>query len=241
MSQVNKNIENQEVKAKKPPVKKPKKKKKIDGAMIAIIVGLIIIATPFLVLGYMLISASMATGSVLAGDRFEGDLDPAITQEQIAAIEQAVSSKSGVESVEIQLKTATLRLYVDTSDSYSVEQAEALAQEAYNAITSELDVATYFTRTQEKNMYDIEVHVYNLSENRDSEAFSYVIISKSSSISEKVVDVVSEPKDPELAQQILDELEAKRNPTPTPDSNEESAGGLEEELLEDEVTTEGEE
>lgn len=214
----------QEKKAKKPQTKKPKK---MDNATKIIIGGLIIIAIPFLVLGYFLISASMGTGAPINGDRFKGDLNPAITKADMQNVENSIKEISGVESVEVLLKTATLRIYVDATDSSNTDTIKALAENAYDKLIEVLDANTYFAHHDGRKMYDLEIHVYNLAKDRDSDVFSYVITSKSSAKEEPITEIVSAPKDPELAQRLLDELEAKRNPTPTPDDNEMTVGGQE--------------
>lgn len=221
----------QEKKTKK-TVKKSNNKK-MDAATKIIIAGLVIIAIPFLVLGYMLLSDSMKTGSPINGDRFKNDLNPAITTEDLSRVETAVKELSNVETVEVILKTATLRVYVDATDSLNTEAIQALAEETYQKVTAVLDLSTYFTQHDNMKMYDVEIHVYNLKENRDSDAFSYVITSKSSSMETANTQVVSEPRDPELAQQLLDEMEAKNNPTPTPNDDEMTVGGEEQETSED--------
>ena len=177
-----------------------KSKKKVDTSIVIIIIGLIIIAIPFLVLGFFLISDSMKTGTPITGDRFTNDLNPAITESDISSVNSAVSAISGVESVETVLKTATLRVYVDTEDNKTIEEIEKIAEDTYTEVTDVLDESVYFTRTETKKMYDIEVHVFNLSDNRESEEFIYFIASKTSSMEEHMIQLVSEPKDPELAQ-----------------------------------------
>jgi len=197
---------------------KTKVKRKLDTSMIIIVVGLVIIAIPFLVLGGILLSDSLKTGTPISGDRFNADLDPAITEKDLDEVQKAVFGLDEVESAEVILKTATLRVYLDTTDALTKEQAQALAEEAYTEVTDILSVSTYFSQQGTKKMYDLEIHVYNLSENRESDEFVYVIANKSSSMEEKIVQIVSEPKDPELAQQLNEKEEAKNNPTPTPET-----------------------
>ncbi len=201
-----------------------RKTKKMDKATKLIIAGLVVIAIPFAILGFILLSASLDTGKILSGDRFDDDLNPAITDQNMDAIVESITG-SNIEDVEVILKTATLRVYVDMEDSATLEDVQSVSEIAYNAVIAELPVSTFFTRTDAKSMYDLEVHVFDLNENRESDEFDYVITSKSSSNPDKVVDVSSQPKDAEFAQQILDELEAKRNPQPTPDEDELTVGG----------------
>ena len=192
--------------------KKTKKKGRMDAASWIIIIGLLIIAIPCAAFVYILLSAQAATGSAISGDRFTGDLDPAITETQMAEVVTAVETIEGVESAEVILKSATLRLYVDTLDEMTPEVAEGIANQAYEKLTEVCDPSVYFTQTASKKMYDIEVHAYNLIENRDSEEFVYVIVNKSSSMEAPIARLVSEPLDPELAAQLLEKLDRKLNP-----------------------------
>ena len=206
---------------------KKQKNKKMDATTKIIIGGLCIIAIPFLVLGYIIISASMNTGKTILGDRFNNDLNPAITTADITEVKAVVGGMTDVENVDVILKTATLRVYVDVVDSKNAEEVKAIAEEVYQKVISVLDEQAYFTQHDNMKMYDMEVHVYNLEENRDSDLFSYAIASKSSIMETYLVQIVSEPRDPELAQRLLEELEAKRNPTPTPDDGDMTVGGEE--------------
>ena len=192
--------------------KKAKKKGRLDAASWIIIIGLLIIAVPCAAFLYILLSAQAATGTAISGDRFTGDLDPAITETQMANVVTSVETIEGVESAEVILKSATLRLYVDTLDEMTPEVAEGIANQAYEKLTEVCDPSVYFTQTASKKMYDIEVHAYNLTENRDSEEFVYVIVNKSSSMEAPIARLVSEPLDPELAAQLLEKLDRKLNP-----------------------------
>ena len=192
--------------------KKAKKKGRLDAASWIIIIGLLIIAVPCAAFLYILLSAQAATGTAISGDRFTGDLDPAITEIQMANVVTSVETIEGVESAEVILKSATVRVYVDTLDEMTPEVAEGIANQAYEKLTAECDPSVYFTQTASKKMYDIEVHAYNLTENRDSEEFVYVILSKSSSMEAPIARLVSEPLDPELAAQLLEKLDRKLNP-----------------------------
>lgn len=82
----------------------------------------------------------------------------------------------------MELTTATLRVYVDTVDSISDEEASALSETAYNDVTAVLNEGTYFTASNGKKMYDLEVHVYNNVDKSGSEDYVYVIRAKNSSM-----------------------------------------------------------
>ena len=125
-------------------------KRKTNKANIVLIVGLIIIAIPLLIVGWVIISATLDTGTPILGDRYENDLDPAITKSDITNIENSVKGLSGVEKVNVELATATLRVYVDVEDGYTADMATSKASEAFNSVLGVLDLGTYFSQTETK-------------------------------------------------------------------------------------------
>ena len=66
-------------------------------------------------------------------------------------------------------------------------------------------------------MYDLEVHVYNDLSLAGTDGYMYVIRTKNAAMEQAEVQTVSKPLDADLAQQLRDELEEKRNPS---DDNE---------------------
>lgn len=177
---------------------------------IFIFVGIVIILIPFIILGVILIQASMSTGKPILGDRFKNDLNPAITSEQLKEISTKIKGQSNVDSVDVSLKTATLRVYVDVSDTSSEQQVMDMSKSAYQDVISILDVNTYFTQHDGKEMYDIEIHAYNQDKNTE-ENFIYVITNKNSSMEKEHSQVVSKALDPELAQQLRDDVLEREN------------------------------
>ena len=98
----------------------------------------------------------------VVGNRFDSkDLNPAITNDQISQVQTTIASIGGVENVEVNLKSATLRISIDVSDDANADTCNAIAQEAYNQVNGILPVDTYFTNTEEAKMYDLEIDAYN--------------------------------------------------------------------------------
>ncbi|MDO5085270.1 MAG: hypothetical protein Q4D47_02385 [Erysipelotrichaceae bacterium] len=190
--------------------KKSKPKMRRSKVRIFIFVGILIILIPFIILGVILIQASMSTGKPILGDRFKNDLNPAITSEQLKEISTKIKGQSNVDSVDVSLKTATLRVYVDVSDTSSEQQVMDMSKSAYQDVISILDVNTYFTQHDGKEMYDIEIHAYNQEKNTE-ENFIYVITNKNSSMEKEHSQVVSKALDPELAQQLRDDVIEREN------------------------------
>ena len=135
--------------------KKVKKKKTVRKADIILIVGLIIIALPFCVLGWFLISAQLASGKPNLGDRYANDLDPSITSSEQKDIEKDVKNIDGVEDVNVDLTTATLRVYVDISDSAVETDAVSIANQTYDKVVNVLSPSIYFSQHDNMKMYDL--------------------------------------------------------------------------------------
>lgn len=199
---------------------------------------LIIFLLPFAVFGWMLMSAAMDTGSPILGERYEGDLDPAITKAELETIKDKTSSLSGVEKTDINLATATLRVYADIGDLADAEAAKTTAHEIYDVVTSTLDPNVYFTQTDDKKMYDMEVHVYNRDTEMDQPGWVYVIETKNSGMEKPITQLVSQPLDPELAEQLRQDVEDRKNPKPEPTEQSEIQLTDESEETPAETTTE---
>lgn len=168
---------------------------------------LILLVTPPAVLGWILYSSQQDTGKPVLGNRYEGDLDPAITMDQMTAIENGVAALEGIEAYRVEMPTATLRVYADIADDAGSDAASSKADEIYGVITGILDPSVYFTQADGKKMYDVEIHVYNhpKSTETDDDGFVYLIKSKSSSMSEPRSQTVSQPVNAELAQKLRDQ------------------------------------
>lgn len=191
-----------------------KEKKKLSRSAIVLIVGLIIIAIPVCIFVGILGISALQTGSPREGSRFEGDLEPAISEEQVAAVETKLNALSSIESIEVILKEGQLRIFIDTADTLSEEQIDSLLTSAYNAVNSELPISTYFTATESKKMYDLQINIYTTAEASplgDENGRQYKLLHKNSAEETYGIDDLAHPKDPALAA----ELEGLTAPTET--------------------------
>lgn len=111
--------------------KTPKKKIRTMSHWTAVVfwICLILIATPVCVLGWILLSSSMDTGKPIFGNRYEGDLDPAITEKDMGAVEDAVKTVEGVNDTFVTMTSATLRVYADVADDANEETCNAVADQ----------------------------------------------------------------------------------------------------------------
>ena len=180
------------------------KKRKLSRAALIIICGIIIILIPCLILGGILLSAALQTGNPIFGDRYKGDLEPAITETNMENIEKSVSSISGVEKCDAVLTSGQLRINVDTKDSLSSEEIETLVDEVYAKVKSELPIGTYFTSGNGKKMYDLAINVYNFIK-KDDESMIYYILNKNAMMDGESIQCVSEPLDADLAAELRGE------------------------------------
>lgn len=194
-------------------VKNPRKK--LSRSALVLIIGLCIIGIPLLVYGGILLQAQLQTGTPIFGDRFVGDLDPAITDSQMSEIETELGSLSKVESVNIELTSAQMRVNIDTVDSITTEDLEAIIKEAYDIVNKKLPISTYFTSTDSKKMYDLAINAYNYIDSED-EGMNYVLLTKNAKMSTYSVQVVSKPLDSELASELRGETPSgTADPGPT--------------------------
>ncbi|MBO7698343.1 MAG: hypothetical protein J6S38_04830 [Erysipelotrichaceae bacterium] len=134
--------------------KKPKQRKKLSRSAIVLIVGLIIIAIPIIIFLSILGISALHTGTPRDGSRFEGDLDPAITEENVAAVKADLETLGSIDSVEVICSEGQLKIYIDTNDNLSEAQVDTILTNAYSKVNSKLPVSTYFTSNNSKKMYD---------------------------------------------------------------------------------------
>ncbi|MBQ1900162.1 MAG: hypothetical protein II153_04580 [Erysipelotrichaceae bacterium] len=182
-----------------------KEKKKLSRSAIVLIVGLIIIAIPICIFVGILGISAMQTGTPREGSRFDGDLDPAITDANIESLKTKLDALSSVENLEVVLSQGQLRIFIDTVDTLSEEQVDSLLTSAYNAVNSELPISTYFTATESKKMYDLQINIYTsptASEIGDDAGRQYKLLHKNSAEETYGIDDLAHPKDPALAAEL---------------------------------------
>lgn len=179
-----------------------KEKKKMSRAGLVLTIGLIIIAIPCLIFGWILVSAALETGKPIAGDRFSGDLQPAITKADTSDLTAAIKALDEVEDCTIELTTAQYRINVDVVDSLQQDAYEDLINEIYTLVNNQLPVNTYFTMHDNMKMYDLSIGLYNHVGGDD---MIYVILTKNSTMSVPGIQTVSEALDEDLAAQLRGE------------------------------------
>lgn len=181
--------------------KQVKGKKKLSKGALVLIISLIIILIPCLIFGGILISAALESGKPVDGNRFKGDLNPAITSSNTSSIKNSIEALSGVEKCDIELTSAQYRVNVDTVDTLTDKQIEGLCVDIYNIVNKELPMATYFTASSSEKMYDLAVNVYNKIDDDNI----YYILTKNSKMDTYSVQCVSSAVDEELASDLRGE------------------------------------
>ena len=195
-----------------------KKKRKLSKPAIFLIVGIIIIVVPCLIFGGILLSSAMNTGTPIFGDRYEGDLDPAITSEDMSKIKGEIEALEGVESVDVVLPSGQLRVNINTDDSLSKDEIKELINSAYEIVKVDLPLETYFTSSDTKKMYDLAINAYNFI-NAEDDGMIYYELTKNAMSENEIIQLVSEPLNPEL----VEEIEAAQNPETAEDTANEEA------------------
>ncbi|MDD4643389.1 MAG: hypothetical protein PHG99_07835 [Erysipelotrichaceae bacterium] len=165
-------------------------------------VGIIVIMIPITFVGVMLIQAYFATGEPINGNRIDNERAVEITQTQLDEINSQIKGLSEVETVEIQLKVATVRVYVDIKNTVLSDDYESLLTVIYSKIDDELPIADYFTNQDTLKQYDLEIHLYNDLEATGDTEFIYYIMNKNAAMAEPQFELVSEPRNAELADEL---------------------------------------
>lgn len=200
-------------------VRKPKKEKVKQGHKL-VWFTLIIILIPFLIVGYVLLTSAQGNNHPVEGNRFGvNDLQPCIQDSQMNAIQGDLLTIGGVESATINLESATLRVnlnMVDNADNAILEEA---CRQAYDIVNNYLPIDTYFTNSENGKNYDLEISAYNyiVDDQHPADGWHFTKLLKTAAASDFVVDHITQPKNPELAEQVR-KKEAQTPQAPAQDS-----------------------
>ena len=97
-----------------------------------------------------------------------------------------------------------MRIFIDTADTLSEEQVDSIVTSAYNAVNGELPISKYFTATESKKMYDLQINVYTTAEASPigTDGRQYKLLHKNSAEETYGIDDLAHPKDPALAAEL---------------------------------------
>ena len=172
--------------------------------------GLVFFSIPVIILLVILLQSSLATGNVIEGNRFNNDLDPEITEAMLTNVTSDLESLD-VQSVSVNLHAATVIVSIKVDPELLTEDFADIATQAVEMIDSAISIDTYFTSTDSKKMYDLQIDVYNMSMANDSVNL-HTILTKNGNMSEWAIQDVSTAVNPDLAAELLTAMEAKNNP-----------------------------
>ena len=174
-------------------------------------VGMTIIIIPCALFGWILLSAYLDTGVPVLGNRFVGDLTPAIEETHLESIKTKLEAIEGVESCNVNTVVATMRVSVNVKDDLDTAAVSELAKQVYEVIGEVLPVETYFTfQENNQHQYDLEVSLYNNLE--FEEEFVLFSLVKNSKMEEYILQDVSTPLNPTLAVQLWEDVVERDNP-----------------------------
>lgn len=200
---------------------------------VILISGLVVLLIPAITIGLVFLDAFEGTGSALVGNRFTNEMQEEISKDQIKQIETELEAINAMNKVNVNLLSATLRITVLTSNEISEEEIVALSETLLDKVFAIVPKEVYFTLNSSYKQYDFEMHVFNDRMVVEEENYLYVLSTLNSTMAEPIIQLVSNPVDPEfvaeLYQSILDKIEQEENPDEGQDEesegdNEETAG-----------------
>ena len=164
----------------------------------------VLILIPCAIVGLVLLTSIGGQNKPVVGERFsKHDLQPEIEKSQLRQLEQDLTAIEGLEEVQVNLKSATLRIQLNLNDAANEAQAKGAVEKGFEIVTKLLPVDEYFTNTDDAKMYDLEIDGFNfiVQEGQSQDGFAYVKLTKTGS-SATVIDVMSSPKNAELVKEI---------------------------------------
>ncbi len=167
--------------------------------------GIAFVLIPSLVIGVILLQSSLQTGNVIAGNRFNNDLQPKITEELIGLTEDAINTLGNVSVEEINLKAATLRLILVIPTGLDEKNKLEIVQKTMDKVNGLIPFTDYFTATDTKKMYDLEV---NFIDKVGDTSTTYIQVVKNANMDTWSVQDLFMPVNPVLAKELLDGLNA---------------------------------
>lgn len=164
---------------------------------------LIVVIIPAIILVWILATSLETSGEPVVGKRFENQLDPAISEKQVTALKDSIQYAED-ESVEVNLKSATLRITINTIDTATPEQIGAILMDVYqNKVNAQLPIETYFTNKEGMKMYDLEIHVYNfIPMDTSTGTYVYQILTKNAASNDYDITTPSTPRNAEVNKTI---------------------------------------
>ncbi|MDF9823761.1 ABC-type Na+ efflux pump permease subunit [Breznakia sp. PF5-3] len=163
---------------------------------------LIVIAVPLIILAWVLMTSLETSGEPVVGNRFDNQLDPAITEKKVDEL-KGKFTYAEAENVEVNLKSATLRITIDVADATTDEQITAIMNDVYAKVDETLPIATYFTNKKAVKMYDLEINVYNyIPDDTNRAGYIYHLLTKNAGNDGPEHSIPSQPKNQSTADDL---------------------------------------
>lgn len=190
---------------------KTKRKLKISLGGYVLILSVVVSMIAVGYFGWTLFEVWNRTGTITVGNRFLLQLDPPITTEQLTTLRTQLTDTNNVEESSVNLNSATLRITVLINPDLTVEELQATMLSLKDLVNATLPITTYFADTDSHKMYDLEIHVYNDKDHTDTETFDYhyFVLVKNGTMTAWLVQELSAPVNPELAQKLRDSLNSE--------------------------------
>ncbi len=188
-----------------------------------IIAAVIFIGLPVAAFGWVLASASMDSGKPQIGTRFDGDLVNKITDEDLSKLKKEFEAIDGASKVNINLKVATMRIYVELADTVNEAKAQEIQLAVYNKLDSMFSIEKYFHKHGQSSEYDLEIYVYR---DLETEKIIYYRLIKNSAAETYRIQNIGKPLDPDLAAALKAEAnkDTSKSTTPAEHVDDEQSG-----------------
>ncbi len=168
------------------------------------VLGLVIIVLliPLMIVAAVLLSTLEDSSKPVIGHRYQNELDPAITDEQIAQLKESLVFE-GTDNVQVNFKSARVAILIDVNDTMGSDGINKILSQAYDKVNAVLPIETYFTNhtVNDTNvkMYDLQIDVYNVIEGDNQ---IHVILNKTGAQEKPLTQIVSTPKNPEVSESV---------------------------------------
>lgn len=170
---------------------------------IVLVLVILLLFIPIVILGAVLLSSLEDSSKPVVGSRFEQELDPQITEENVKSLEEALKFE-GVDQVEVNFKSARVAILIDTKDDASAKQIKKFVNDAYSKVDEILPIKTYFTNKVEGDqhikMYDLQIDAYNYIE---GDKPIHYVGNKTGAQEKFAIQNVTSPKNKEVSKEVL--------------------------------------
>lgn len=184
-----------------------KTKNKNKKPHVVLVLVLIVLLVPMILLGTILYSTLEDSSKPVVGQRYQNELDPEITEENIQSLENILSIDNA-ENIEINFKSARVAILIDMNDNASKDTIKNAVTSAFKKVNEVLPINTYFTNRVDgetiTKMYDLQIDAYNVVSGEDQ---IHYVLTKTGAQEDENIQLVSSPKDKDVANDVLSQGE----------------------------------